>query len=495
LTLWGAALADEQQEPLVLGRAGDLPILITVPHGGTEPIPGVAPRQRGVVRADGGTLDVAQALTDRLERELGARPYLVAARFHRRFADANRAEPQAIESAAARTSYAQYHARIGDFVAQLRARFPNGALLIDLHGQNEDPAVAHRGTQNGATVAALLRRHGPDALSGPQSLFGALQRTGTRVFPPAGAPLGNPRENARWAGGYTVQSYGSGRDGGIDAIQIELGRDLRRDTRIVAALATAVATFHRAYLQPAAKYAATPTHGPPKAPRHLVLARDLVENVLPDENRYVLGGSTIHFPGDAPGVRHAVKADCSGFMLALFARAGYATRSQMVFMDDGSHRKRPRAEDFLASIERERGFRRLRVVDDIRPGDLLAHAMLDSSDKQATGTTGHVFLLASEPRPINARAPVVNGTRQYAVTVIDSNDELVGDDDSRRRGSDGEHHGLGTGTIRLYADANGRLVGWGRTFANGRRFFSYDPRFPSDTRRRRAELGRVLAAE
>jgi hypothetical protein len=182
-------------------------------------------------------------------------------------------------------------------------------------------------------------------------------------------------------------------------------------------------------------------------------------------------------------------------MLSLFARAGYATRSQMVFLDDGAHRMRPRAEDFLASIERERGFRRLRVVGDIRPGDVLAHAMLDPGDKQATGTTGHVFLLASKPRPIDARPPVVSGTRQYAVTVIDSNDELVGDDDSRRRGPDGEHHGLGTGTIRLYADGEGRLVGWARTFANARRFFSYDPRFPSDARRRRAELGRVLAAE
>jgi hypothetical protein len=106
-----------------------------------------------------------------------------------------------------------------------------------------------------------------------------------------------------------------------------------------------------------------------------------------------------------------------------------------------------------------------------------------------------VFLLASRPRPIDPRPAVVNGTRQYTVTVIDSNNELVGDDDTRRRGPQGEQHGLGSGTIRLYADADGNLVGWGRTFANARRFFSYDPRFPSDTRRRRAELGRALAAE
>jgi N-formylglutamate amidohydrolase len=250
IALARTAVAADEVEPLVVEQAGGLPILITAPHGGREAIPGVAPRQHGVTTRDADTLEIAQALAERLERELGARPYLVAARFHRQYADANRAEGEAFESPAAKRPYARYHQRIHEFVDEMRARFPNGALLIDLHGQNDDPEVVHRGTQNGATVVALLRRRGADALIGADSVLGALQRAGYRVFPPAGAPLGEPREDARFAGGYTVQSYGSGR-GGIDAIQLELGRALRRDTALVGALATAIARFHAVHLKPA----------------------------------------------------------------------------------------------------------------------------------------------------------------------------------------------------------------------------------------------------
>jgi hypothetical protein len=53
--------------------------------------------------------------------------------------------------------------------------------------------------------------------------------------------------------------------------------------------------------------------------------------------------------------------------------------------------------------------------------------------------------------------------------------------------------GVGAGTIRLYADAGGRIVGWARNYRDAR-FFSYDPAFPSDTKRRKAAVGRPLAA-
>jgi hypothetical protein len=227
-----------------------------------------------------------------------------------------------------------------------------------------------------------------------------------------------------------------------------------------------------------------------QAPRHLAIARELVENIRPADNRYKLGGDFVSFPGDSPSSRHAMTADCSGFLLAIFERAGYRIRSQMPFLVATPKRKRPRAEDFVLSIEEEKGFTRITRVTDIRPGDLLAHAMLDVADQRQAGTTGHVFLIDSAPKKIWAWKPVVAGTDQYEVTIIDSNGELVGEDDTRRAA--GIDAGLGRGTIRLYADAEGRLVGWARTFHKSDRFFSYDPRFPSDTKRRKAAVGRPL---
>ena len=223
-------------------------------------------------------------------------------------------------------------------------------------------------------------------------------------------------------------------------------------------------------------------------PRHLGLARELVDNIRPENNEYKLGGEYVSFPGDSPSAGYAMRADCSGLLLSLFARSGYQVRSQMPFLVNTPGRRRPRAEDFVLSIEKERGFKRLTRVQEIRPGDILAHAMLEVEDKQHAGTTGHVFLISSAPRKIWGWNPVVSGTTQYEVEVIDSNRELLGDNDTRI--ATGKTEGLGRGTIRLYADAEGLLVGWAPTFNRSKVFFSYDPRFPSQTKKRKAAIGR-----
>ena len=245
-----------------------------------------------------------------------------------------------------------------------------------------------------------------------------------------------------------------------------------------------------AFLLLAALAPAALSDRPADIPRHLAIARELVENIRPADNRYKLGGDFVSLPGDSASSRYAMTADCSGFLLAIFERAGYRIRSGMPFLVATPGRKRPRAEDFVLSIEQEKGFRRIWHVTDIRPGDLLAHAMLDVADQRQTGTTGHVFLVDSAPRKIWAWKPIVGGTDQYEVSIIDSNGELVGEDDTRR--ASGIDAGLGRGTIRVYADAEGRLVGWARTFRASDRFFSYDPRFPSDTKRRKAAVGRPI---
>lgn len=230
-------------------------------------------------------------------------------------------------------------------------------------------------------------------------------------------------------------------------------------------------------------------------PPHLILARELVAHIAPENNHYSLGGQFISFPGDPGSSKYAMKADCSGFLLALFDRAGYSTRSRMMFLKESQLRKRPRAEDFVLSIENEAGFKRIQTIDNVRPGDLLAHAMLKVEDQMQTGTTGHVLLINTRPKLIVARKPIVAGTRQFEVSIIDSNEEHVGDDDSRLVDPANRISGLGSGTIRIYVDTKGELVGWARTFAKSHRFFSYSPRYPSDSKLRKAAVGRPLAGK
>ena len=67
-------------------------------------------------------------------------------------------------------------------------------------------------------------------------------------------------------------------------------------------------------------------------PRHLAIARELVQNIEPENNHYHLGGQAISMPGDLFSNKYAMTADCSGFLLAVFDRAGYTTRSKMAYL-------------------------------------------------------------------------------------------------------------------------------------------------------------------
>jgi len=250
LLLLFPARAQEKQEKLVEARKGALPILLTAPHGGERAIPGAAERKSGVILRDAGTREIAEGVAKLLEEKLGGKPYLVLAHFHRKYADANRKEEEAFEDPAARATYREYHAAVRGTVDEIRRQWPDGAILLDIHGQAADKDTVHRGTQNGRTVAQLLKKHGEAALIGKKSLLGDLEAQGFKVFP-TGGTLDAQKENPRYNGGFTVQAYGSGNADGIDAIQLELGADLRTQERekFEKGLAQAIAAFTREYVK------------------------------------------------------------------------------------------------------------------------------------------------------------------------------------------------------------------------------------------------------
>lgn len=232
--------------------SGRLPIIVTAPHGGRNGIAGVTPRTGDDVpkfnrKSDMNTAEVAEALADALERKLGRRPYVVIARFHRRYIDANRPAKDAFESSKAKAAYDAYHAAIASAREEVAARWGRG-LLLDVHGQAMLPDAVIRGTQNGKTAAALIERFGREVLIGNLSLFGQLAKQGFRVVPPVGS---DDLESRNYNGGFTVRTYGSGSGDAVDAIQLELGRQLRETGAIgqtADKLANAVADFAMDYL-------------------------------------------------------------------------------------------------------------------------------------------------------------------------------------------------------------------------------------------------------
>ena len=247
--LW-AAEQKELQRFLTLW-AGTLPIILSAPHGGRQQIPGV-PARRGIgvvqftAERDSNTDELAEQIAGQLVQKLGSRPFLIVARFERKYVDANRPSAGAYESAAAKAYYDAYHDAVDRACAQVRRDWGRG-LLLDIHGQGAEAETIFRGTDNGKSVTDLERRFGREALTGEKSILGQLEQRGYKIDP---APAGSDGER-RYTGGYTTRTYGSHRGTGIDAIQLEFGTSLRARgnlERTATDVAEAILVFARVYL-------------------------------------------------------------------------------------------------------------------------------------------------------------------------------------------------------------------------------------------------------
>ena len=243
-------------------QRGELPIIITAPHGGSLAIPGVPKRlgQEGertngkfVTAQDTRTFELAAATVKRVEELAGKKPYLVAMKVHRQYVDPNRPEKEGVEDERARVVHAAFHAHVREFVDEVRKQFPGGAVLLDFHGQAASAGTIYRGTQNGTTVLKMVAKHGPVALTGEASILGYLATKGIKIEPP-NTPPGTPPETRAFGGGYIVRTYGSHTTNGVDAIQLEFGASFRTDAakreETAKFLAEAIKVYAAKYLPP-----------------------------------------------------------------------------------------------------------------------------------------------------------------------------------------------------------------------------------------------------
>jgi N-formylglutamate amidohydrolase len=226
---------------------GTYPVLVTCPHDGRRQPPGVPERpdeQDGCASnkklADLSTRSIATGLCEAIEARTGAMPSMVAARFHRRFIDANRKASCAFEAPAAAPFYDAYHRRIRLALNSIRRDFPKRGLLVDIHGA-ADPADLPEvqvllGTDGHKSIARLLELD-PNMLWRRGGLVRKLEAAGFGVVPATStAP-----EHANFDGGFTIRRYGASHPTGLDAVQVEIVRSVRLDpsrrTTLIGALA------------------------------------------------------------------------------------------------------------------------------------------------------------------------------------------------------------------------------------------------------------------
>jgi N-formylglutamate amidohydrolase len=194
---------------------------------------------------DTNTEELAHAVSAAVEKKNGLKPYMVVARFHRKYIDANRPPEIAYEDVKAKPTYDAYRETLAAYCRAVKKEYGRG-LLLDIHGQGRMNDTVIRGTRDGKTVSLLIGRYGEKAHTGPESFFGLLAAHGCKVFPENLAD----KDFAALNGGDIVHTYGSG-EYGIDAIQLEFGGDLREKAKLTdtaGKVASAVEKFAKLYL-------------------------------------------------------------------------------------------------------------------------------------------------------------------------------------------------------------------------------------------------------
>lgn len=201
-------------------------------------------------------------------------------------------------------------------------------------------------------------------------------------------------------------------------------------------------------------------------PRYLELARELVETVTPENNQYYeyMGAKGVRWKGDLVTSENTVRTACGGFVAAVFEKAGDPTLDKVKanMTVPLTREKDVRFRDWYAAAVGGWGLRRIENLNDVQPGDLFIFTCNDPCYTTAgVNAGGHIAIIDAKPEIVFSRKPLLDGTVQWKLTVIDSADLPHGPDDTRFAAKGQKKiSGVGRGTYRVYTDRTGVPVGY-----------------------------------
>lgn len=227
--------------------AGDLPFILSAPHGGREKPEGIPDRAAGTFAFDVGTQELAREIAKEMHAQTGHWPHIIICRISRRKIDCNR---EIVEACAgnkdAEAIWHDWHRFIGAAREQVARDFGRG-LYIDLHGHGHKVAQLEMGYLHSAEdfdvsdpllngsqylaasslqgLIALNRRPYAELVRGDFALGTLLADRGFPATPSKQRPAPTV---PYFRGGYNTVRYG--RDGGMIAgLQIETNSKGVRD--------------------------------------------------------------------------------------------------------------------------------------------------------------------------------------------------------------------------------------------------------------------------
>ncbi|MFX1571872.1 MAG: hypothetical protein ACFFB0_03915 [Promethearchaeota archaeon] len=209
---------------------GKLPLIISVPHGGTLIVDSIPKRSDGVLGIDKGTIEFALDLINKIENLKCKTSSYIISNVHRSKIDLNRSENQAYnhKSLLAREIYTFYHNKIRDLILN-NIRIHTYSLLIDIHGfesDNRPPGFRDVDIILGTNNLASFFSHPIPLKDWDKNLRGDIVKKFIKLNIPI-AP-GHPRRKEYvLSGGFTTKQYGASQINNSQSMQIELSDRIR----------------------------------------------------------------------------------------------------------------------------------------------------------------------------------------------------------------------------------------------------------------------------
>ena len=154
-------------------------------------------------------------------------------------------------------------------------------------------------------------------------------------------------------------------------------------------------------------------------------------------------------------------ADCSSFLNALLKKT-YSWIDDP-FLQDWFNDALPLAKDYYQAIKNGANFLPIASVEEVQAGDIIAISYKADPDPP-NDDTGHVMLVHEAPKLSQASNQPSATSQSWLVPIIDQATTGHGPQDSRLLPTSGDetldfYPGLGSGVLRLFADAGSRGAG------------------------------------
>lgn len=217
-------------------KEGNIPLIVSVPHGGILEFNSLPERKTGVLGIDKGTIEFSKNFIDQISQKFKdeilkyKNPYYIFSLVRRNKIDLNRVEKEAYnqKSLLAREIYNYYHSKIKEWIFNNLKGY-NRSFLIDIHGFEKDNRPP--GFRNVDVILGTnnLESFFPEPI--PKRNWGKnIRGKIIQKFLELDIPIapGHPRRREYvLTGGYITRTYGASHIPKSQTIQIEISDRIR----------------------------------------------------------------------------------------------------------------------------------------------------------------------------------------------------------------------------------------------------------------------------